>query len=283
MYFLEILKVIFVGIIEGITEWLPISSTGHMLLVDEFLKMRMSEDFRKMFFVVIQLGAILAVVFIFWDKLWPFKRSTKPGKEGTITVNKKIISLWVRVIIATVPAAIIGLLLDDWMDEHMHKPWIIAIFLILYGVWFIWVEERNRHRRPRVKKLLKVTYLDALKMGLFQCLSIIPGTSRSGATIIGGLETGLSRRVAAEYTFFMGIPIMFGWSVVKLIKFGFHYTFFEFFELILGMVVAFCVSLAVIKFLMDYLKKHNFKLFGYYRIALGVLVLIVFGIKAIAG
>ena len=283
MYFLEILKVIFVGIVEGITEWLPISSTGHMLLVDEFLKMRMREDFREMFLVVIQLGAILAVVFLYWDKLWPFKRSTKKGQEGTITVNKKILQLWIRVIIATIPAAIIGLLLDDWMDEHMHKPWIIAIFLILYGVWFIWVEERNRHRRPRVKKLLKVTYLDALKMGLFQCLSIIPGTSRSGATIIGGLETGLSRRVAAEYTFFMGIPIMFGWSVVKLIKFGFHYTFFEFFELILGMVVAFVVSLLVIKFLMDYIKKHNFKLFGFYRIGLGALVLIVFAIKAIAG
>ncbi len=282
MAFFELLKVILIGVVEGVTEWLPISSTGHMLLLDQVIKLKSSPEFKEMFFVVIQLGAILAVIYMYWDKLWPFKRQTKDG-QGTITVNKKIISLWIRVIIATLPAANIGLLLDDWMDEHMHKPWIIAIFLILYGVWFIWVEERNRHRRPRVKKLLKVTYLDAVKIGLFQCLSIIPGTSRSGATIIGGLETGLSRRVAAEYTFFMGIPIMFGWSVVKLIKFGFHYTFFEFFELILGMVVAFTVSLLVIKFLMDYIKKHNFKLFGYYRIVLGALVLIVFGIKAIAG
>ncbi len=283
MYFLEILKVIFVGIVEGITEWLPISSTGHMLLVDEFLKMRMRDEFRDMFFVVIQLGAIIAVIVIFWDKLWPFKKSKKPENKGAIVVNKKIINLWIRVLIATFPAAVIGLLLDDWMDEHMHKAWVIAIALIVYGVWFIWVEEKNRGRRPRVNKLLKLSYLDALKIGLFQCLSIIPGTSRSGATIIGGLETGLSRRVAAEYTFFMGIPIMFGWSVVKIIKFGLHYTFFEFLELILGMAVAFFVSLLVIKFLMEYIKKHNFKMFGFYRIALGVLVLIVFGVKAIAG
>ena len=282
MYFLEILKVIFVGIVEGITEWLPVSSTGHMLLVDEFLNMRMTEEFREMFLVVIQLGAILAVVVIYWDKLWPFKKSEKPGGGSGVLVNKKIINLWLRVIVATVPAGIIGILLDDWMDEHMHKPWVIAIALIVYGAWFIWIEERNKQKKPRVKKLLELSFLDALKIGLFQCLSIIPGTSRSGATIIGGLETGLSRRVAAEYTFFMGIPVMFGWSLVKLIKFGFHYSFFEFFELILGMVVAFVVSMLVIKFLMDYIKKHNFKVFGFYRIALGILVLIVFAIKAIA-
>ena len=282
MYFLEILKVIFVGIVEGITEWLPVSSTGHMLLVDEFLNMRMTEEFREMFLVVIQLGAILAVVVIYWDKLWPFKKSEKDSSGSGIMVNKKIINLWLRVIVATVPAGIIGILLDDWMDEHMHKPWVIAIALIVYGAWFIWIEERNKQNKPRVKKLLDLSFIDALKIGLFQCLSIIPGTSRSGATIIGGLETGLSRRVAAEYTFFMGIPVMFGWSLVKLIKFGFHYSFFEFFELILGMVVAFVVSMLVIKFLMDYIKKHNFKMFGFYRIALGVLVLIVFAIKAIA-
>ena len=280
MYFLEILKVIFVGIVEGITEWLPVSSTGHMLLVDEFLNMRMREEFREMFLVVIQVGAILAVVIYYWDKLWPFKKSEKPG--GGVIINRKIMNLWLRVIIATIPAGIIGLLLDDWMDEHMHKPWVIAIALIVYGAWFIWIEERNRNRKPRVRKLLELSIPDALKIGLFQCLSIIPGTSRSGATIIGGLETGLSRRVAAEYTFFMGIPIMFGWSFVKLIKFGFHYTFFEFIELMLGLTVAFGVSLLVIKFLMDYIKKHNFKMFGFYRIALGVIVLIVFAVKAIA-
>ena len=283
MYFLEILKVIFVGIVEGITEWLPVSSTGHMLLVNEFLNMRMSEEFKEMFFVVIQLGAILAVVVIYWEKLWPFKKSEKPESKGQIIINKKIISLWLRVIVATVPAGLIGLLLDDWMDEHMHKPWVIALALIVYGVWFIWIEERNRKKKPRVKKLLQLSFPDAIKIGLFQCLSIIPGTSRSGATIIGGLETGLSRRVAAEYTFFMGIPIMFGWSFVKLVKFGFHYSVFEFLELMIGLIVAFLVSLLVINFLMDYIKKHNFKMFGFYRIALGVLVLIVFAIKAIAG
>jgi undecaprenyl-diphosphatase UppP len=283
MYFLEILKVIFVGIVEGITEWLPISSTGHMLLVDEFLNMRMREEFREMFLVVIQLGAILAVIVIYWEKLWPFKKAANPESGAKVNVNKKIISLWIRVIIATIPAGIIGILLDDWVDEHMHKSWIIAIALIVYGAWFIWIEERNKNKKPRVKKLLQLSYIDALKIGLFQCLSIIPGTSRSGATIIGGLETGLSRRVAAEYTFFMGIPIMLGWSLVKIIKFGFHYSFFEFFELILGMAVAFVVSLLVIKFLMDYIKKHNFKMFGVYRIALGVLVLVVFAIKSIAG
>ena len=301
MAFFELLKVIFLGVVEGITEWLPISSTGHMLLVDQVIKLKSSPEFKEMFFVVIQLGAILAVIYMYWDKLWPF-RIVKPegqntrqknGKKnakwkneyriGNIGVSRVIINLWTKVIVATIPAAVIGLLLDDWMDKYAHTPGVIAVALIVYGVLFILVEDRNAKRQPRIKKLGQITYQDALKLGLFQTLAIVPGTSRSGATIVGGLSMGFSRRVVAEFSFFMGIPLMFGWSIIKLIKFGFHYSVLEFFELIFGMVVAFVVSVIVINFLMGYIKKNNFKIFGYYRIALGLIVIIIFAIKGLMG
>ena len=299
MVFLELLKVLFIGVVEGITEWLPISSTGHMLLVDDFIKLNADQDFKDMFFVVIQLGAILAVIYMFWSKLWPFRMIKddkvpviKKGKKkvrdpkwkneiklGKVGVSRPVLYLWLKVIIATVPAGIIGILLDDWVDKYAHTAPVIAVQLIIFGVLFILVENRNADRTPKISKMSQITYLDALKLGLFQTLAIIPGTSRSGATIVGGLSMGISRRVAAEFAFFMSIPIMFGWSLVKIIKFGFHYTAPQFFEMIFGLLVAFFVSLFVIRFLMGYIKKNNFKIFGYYRILLGLLVIVVFLIK----
>ncbi len=300
--FFELLKVIFIGIVEGITEWLPISSTGHMLLVDQFAKLDADQNFKDMFFVVIQLGAILAVVYMYWSKLWPFRlvkddkiptvvdskgRKRKDGRWkneirlGSVGISRVIINLWLKVIVATIPAAVIGLLLDDWMDKYAHNAPVIAVQLIIFGILFILVEKRNEKRDPSIKKMSQLTYLDALKLGLFQTLAIVPGTSRSGATIVGGLTMGISRRVAAEFSFFMSIPIMFGWSLVKLIKFGFHYTAPQFFELIIGMLVAFFVSVFVIQFLMGYIKKNDFKIFGIYRIILGALVIIVFAIRSL--
>lgn len=297
---LELLKVIFLGIVEGITEWLPISSTGHMLLVDQFLQLKADDQFKDMFFVVIQLGAILAVIVIYWKKLWPFARvstldaayheSEIPADRSrkiwrpenvvryrNLACNKKILQLWLKVIVATIPAAVFGLLLDDWADAHLHTPLVIAIALIVYGILFILIENQNqaRGRKPRLRKISHIQYPDALKIGLFQVLAIIPGTSRSGSTILGGLLSGYSRSLATEFSFFMSIPVMFGWSLVKLVKFGLHYSAFEFLELILGMAVAFFVSVFVIRKLMNYIRKHNFKVFGYYRIGVGILVLIL--------
>ncbi|MBQ1328640.1 MAG: undecaprenyl-diphosphate phosphatase [Eubacterium sp.] len=280
MSFLEIIKVIFLGIVEGITEWLPISSTGHMLLVNEFLKLNVSEQFMNMFLVVIQLGAIMAVVVIYWKRLWPFYK--EEGTSSGVVVKRSTLLMWVKVIIGTLPVMVIGLLFDDLIDKYLHRSVVIAIMLILYGVWFIFIENRNKGRRPRVDKMKKMTYKDALMVGLFQVLSIIPGTSRSGATIIGGLWIGLSRKVAAEYTFFLGIPAMFGASLLKILKFGLHFKAYEFFALILGMGISFIVSIFVIKFLMKYIKTHDFKVFGYYRIGLGILVLLVALVKVIA-
>lgn len=272
MDFIEILKVIFLGIVEGITEWLPISSTGHMLLVDEFLQLNMTESFKEMFFVVIQLGAIFAVVLLFWKKMFPFqfKDKTKP------VVNKKIISLWFKVVIACIPGAVVTLLFDDYIDAHFHTPIVIAATLIIYGIAFIWIENWNKGRTPKVKHLPDITYKTALIIGLFQVLSIIPGTSRSGSTIIGALLIGVSRVVAAEFTFFLAVPVMFGYSALKLLKFGFALTGAELMTLGIGMVVAFLVSVFVIKFLMSYIQKHDFKVFGWYRIALGIVVLLYF-------
>ena len=280
MSFLEIIKVIFLGIVEGITEWLPISSTGHMLLVNEFLKLNVSEQFMNMFLVVIQLGAIMAVVVIYWKRLWPFYK--EEGTNSGVVVKRSTLLMWVKVIIGTLPVMVIGLLFDDFIDKHLHNAVVIAIMLIAYGVWFIFIENRNKGRKPRVEKMKRMTYKDALMIGLFQVLSIIPGTSRSGATIIGGLWIGLSRKVAAEYTFFLGIPAMFGASLLKILKFGFHFKAYEFFALMLGMGISFIVSIFVIKFLMKYIKSHDFKAFGYYRIGLGIIVLIVAIVKVIA-
>lgn len=273
MKILEFLKVIFLGIIEGITEWLPISSTGHMLLVDEFLQLNASAEFKKMFFVVIQLGAILAVVLLFWKKMWPFRLGEN---KKTIVIRKKVFSVWFKVVVACIPGAIVTLLFDDFIEAHLHTPFVIALALIVYGVAFIVVEKTNQTRTPKIRKLSEIDYKTALLIGLFQVLSIIPGTSRSGATIIGALIIGVSRTAAAEFTFFLAVPVMFGLSFIKLLKFGLAFTGSEFAILLVGSVTAFFVSLFAIKFLMSYIKKHDFKLFGWYRIALGVIVLIYF-------
>ena len=270
---LEFLKVIFLGVIEGITEWLPISSTGHMLLVDEFLQLSASDEFKEMFFVVIQLGAILAVVLLFWKKMWPFRLGEN---KRTVVVRKKVFSVWFKVIVACVPGAIVTLLFDDFIEAHLHTPFVIAAALIVYGIAFIVVEKHNRTRKPSIRKLSEIDYKTALLIGLFQVLSIIPGTSRSGATIIGALIIGVSRTAGAQFTFFLAVPVMFGLSFIKLLKFGLAFTGTELAILLVGSVSAFLVSLFVIKFLMSYIKKHDFTVFGWYRIALGIVVILYF-------
>ena len=270
---LEFLKVIFLGIIEGITEWLPISSTGHMLLVDEFLQLSASDEFKEMFFVVIQLGAILAVVLLFWKKMWPFRLGEN---KKTVVVRKKVFSVWFKVIVACVPGAIVTLLFDDFIEAHLHTPFVIAAALIVYGVAFIVVEKHNQTRKPSIRKLSEIDYKTALLIGMFQVLSIIPGTSRSGATIIGALIIGVSRTAGAQFTFFLAVPVMFGLSFIKLLKFGLAFTGTELAILLVGSVSAFLVSLFVIKFLMNYIKKHDFTVFGWYRIALGIVVMLYF-------
>lgn len=273
----ELLKVLFLGIVEGITEWLPISSTGHMLLVDEFISLNASEEFKEMFFVVIQLGAILAVVLLFWNKMWPFDFSKNPEKEGVI--KKDIFSMWFKVVVACIPGAVVTLLFDDYIEAHLHTPAVIAIALIFYGFAFIIIETGNKAKVARVETLQDITYKTAFIIGLFQVLSIIPGTSRSGATIIGALLIGVSRVAAAEFTFFLAVPVMFGLSLIKVIKFGFSFSGSELVILSVGVIVAFLVSLFVIKFLMGYIKKHDFKVFGWYRIVLGIIVLLYFGLS----
>ena len=266
----EIFKVIILGIVEGITEWLPISSTGHLILVDEFVKLGASEAFKEMFNVVIQLGAILAVVVLYFNKLNPFSKK-KSKKEQVETVQ-----LWMKVVVACIPAAVLGILFDDWMEAHLHNYIVVSLMLVLYGVLFILVENWNKGNTPKVTKLSELSYQTALMIGAFQVLSLIPGTSRSGATILGALLIGVSRYVAAEFTFFLAIPVMFGASGLKILKFvmeGGGFTGMEAAMLILGCVVAFFVSVLAIKFLMGYIKKNDFKVFGYYRIILGVLVL----------
>lgn len=275
---IEILKSILYGIVEGITEWLPISSTGHMILLEEIMPMNVSESFWSMFLVVIQLGAILAVVVLYWNKIFPFRKN----KEGKYTSVKSIWILWSKILVATIPAAVIGLALDDWIDAHLYNGFVVAIMLIIVGVAFIYIENRNKDMRPSVNSLSALSYKDALIIGLFQVVAaVLPGTSRSGATIIGGLMIGVSRAVAAEFTFFLAIPVMFGASLLKLVKFGFAFSVLEFFILVIGMVVAFVVSIFVIRFLMSYIKKHDFKVFGWYRIVLGAFVLIFFAIRAL--
>lgn len=275
---IEILKSILYGIVEGITEWLPISSTGHMILLEEIMPMNVSESFWSMFLVVIQLGAILAVVVLYWNKIFPFHKN----KEGKYVSVKSIWILWSKILVATIPAAIIGLALDDWIDAHLYNGFVVAVMLILVGVAFIYIENRNKDMRSSVNSLSTLSYKDALIIGLFQVVAaVLPGTSRSGATIIGGLMIGVSRAVATEFTFFLAIPVMFGASLLKLVKFGFAFSFLEFFILLIGMVVAFVVSIFVIRFLMSYIKKHDFKVFGWYRIVLGAFVLIFFAIRAL--
>lgn len=264
----EILKVILIGIIEGVTEWLPVSSTGHMLLFDAFIPLNMTEKFKEMFFVVIQFGAIFAVIVYFWKKILPLE-----FKNKKIELKSDVIMMWVHVAIACIPAAVLGMLFDDFLEAHFGNALSISVMLIVYGIAFILIE--NRKKEPRINMIKEIDYKLALIIGCFQALSMIPGTSRSGATIIGALLFGVSRTVAAEFTFYLAVPTMFGASMLKLLKFGLDFTSAEIFALVLGMAVAFAVSLFVIKFLMDFVKRHNFKAFGWYRIVLGLIVIIV--------
>ncbi len=271
---LEILKAILLGIVEGITEWLPISSTGHMILVEEFIHLNLSDDFMEMFRVVIQLGAILAVVILYFNKLNPFspKKSTQEKKET--------MSIWFKVIIGVLPAGITGVLFDDWFDEHFYNYIMVAVMLIVYGVLFIMVENSNKDKEPKIVSFNELSYKTAFLIGLFQVLALIPGTSRSGVTILGAILLGTSRYIAAEYSFFLSIPVMFGASALKLLKFGFEFTGLEVAILITGMVVAFIVSILAIRFLLSYIKRNDFKVFGWYRIVLGILVLGYFAVKS---
>lgn len=274
MELIEIFKAIILGIIEGITEWIPISSTGHMILVDEFLQIGMSDAFKEMFFVVIQLGAIMAVVVLYWKKIFPFS-----FKENSF-IKKDIITMWIKIVIACIPAAIVGILFDDKINLLFYNFQSVAIALIVFGILFIVVENYNKDRSSIAKNINQLTYKMAIIIGLFQLIAaIFPGTSRSGATILGALLIGVSREVAAEFTFFLAIPVMFGASLLKLIKFGVVFTGFEFIVLSVGMIVAFVVSLLTIKLLVGYIKKHNFKIFGYYRIILGIVVLAYFFLR----
>ncbi len=281
----EILKTVLFGIVEGITEWLPISSTGHLILVEQFVKFeQVSPEFWNMFQVVIQFGAILAVVILYWNKIWPFTKNKQKAisDKGILSYfNKDIMNLWGKILVGCIPAAIVGLALDEVFEALFYNPFCIAIALIVFGVAFIIVENWNKKRKAKTKNTNKeITYKDAILIGVFQLLAaIFPGTSRSGATIIGGLLIGLSRANAAEFTFYLAIPTMLGASLLKLVKFGFAFTGIELAILLIGMLVSFVVSILVIKFLMNYIKKHDFKVFGYYRIVLGVMVLAYFFIK----
>jgi len=275
MEILEILKAIILGIVEGITEWLPISSTGHMILVDEFLQLNVSDAFKEMFFVVIQLGAILAVVMLYFNKLMPF--SMKNG----FSVKKDTMSMWFKIIIACIPAAVVGILWDDELNALFYNYQTVAIMLILFGILFIVIENYNKGKQPKIRSISEITYRAALVIGIFQLIAaVFPGTSRSGATIVGALLIGVSRTVAAEFTFFLAVPVMFGASALKLLKFGFNITGVEIAILLTGMIVAFIVSILAIKFLMEYIKKHDFKVFGWYRIVLGAIVLIYFVVNS---
>lgn len=273
--FWELIKAIFIGIVQGITEWLPISSTGHMILLNEFVKLDVSEEFWEMFLVVIQLGAILAVVLLFWNKIFPFRFKEKP------VIRTDIFVLWFKILVACIPAAVIGLAFDDVFDALFYNPTCVAVALIVFGIAFIVIENRNRNMSPKITELQQITFQTAFMIGVFQLLAaVFPGTSRSGATIVGALLIGVSRTVAAEFTFFLAIPVMLGASLLKIVKFGFDFTGAELTVLLVGMVSAFVVSVVVIRFLMGYIKKHDFKVFGWYRIILGAAVLLYFTLAA---
>ena len=307
MDFIELLKIIFLGIIEGITEWLPVSSTGHLLLVDAVLPLKLSESFKEMFMVVVQLGAILVVVVLFWKKLFPWRLERAERKQThteqadvsanadgikelpakrKLTTDKSILALWGKVLVACVPAAVIGILFDDFLEAHLHTPLVISLMLILYGVAFIVVENLNKGKTFPIQSTREITYKHALIIGAFQILSLIPGTSRSGATILGALLIGVARPAGAEFTFFLAIPVMVGASGIKLLKFLLDsggFTGAEIGYLLAGAAVAFAVSLVAIKFLMSFVKKHDFKLFGWYRIALGAIVIATLVVPPLLG
>ena len=293
MSVLEFIKVVILGIVEGITEWLPISSTGHMILVDEFIKMEMTPEFKEFFLVVIQLGAILAVVVLYWSKLWPFYiREISPKKRKELNrmnpvsrmaltfvekfCNKDKWILWFKILVACIPTIVIALPFNDIIEEKFNNYVVVAIALIVYGVIFILIENYNKRRKPVCTSLEELSFGTAFKIGIFQVLSVIPGTSRSGSTIIGGILVGTSRTVAAEFTFFLAVPVMAGASLLKILKFGLAFSGAEMMILLVGMAVSFVVSVLVIKFLMNYIRKHDFKIFGWYRIVLGILVILFF-------
>ena len=272
-FLIELLKVILLGIVEGITEWLPVSSTGHMILVEELVSLRLSDEFMEMFRVVVQLGAVLAVVVLYFRKLFPFTKDKSPAER------KSCFRLWGMILIACVPAAVIGVLLDDWLDAHLYNYITVAVTLIVYGIAFILIEKRNKNRRAAIGTVEEIDAVTALKIGLFQVLSLIPGTSRSGSTILGGMLCGVSRPAGAEFSFFLAIPVMLGASFLKLLKFGFAFSMWEIIILAAGTLVAFITSLVAIRFLVSFVRRHSFAVFGYYRIVLGVLVLGYFLIK----
>ena len=279
MSLVETLKIIVLGIVEGFTEWLPISSTGHMILVDEIIRLNQPEAFKEVFRVVIQLGAILAVVIMYFNRLNPFSRQ-KTSRQRDATW-----ALWIKIVVACVPAAVLGLLLDDWMEAHLFNAYVVAAMLIIYGVLFILVENSRRYANSDLQKVGQIPIQTAFYIGMFQVLSLVPGTSRSGATILGAMILGCSRGAAAEFSFFLGIPVMFGASFLKLVKYcldGNSFTGPQIFYTVFGMLIAFLVSVYSIKFLMNYVRKNDFKFFGYYRIILGVIVLAYFGITALA-
>lgn len=278
MDFIELLKVIFLGIVEGITEWLPVSSTGHLILVEEFIKLNVSEAFWEMFMVVIQLGAIMAVVVLYFKELWPFQnqKKAKGALERYVKTDKMI--MWFKIVVSCIPSIVIGLPFNDFIEAHFNNYLVVSIMLIVYGIFFILIENYNKKRTASINSVVEIGWKTAFLIGVFQLLAVIPGTSRSGATIIGGILLGTSRTVAAEYTFFLAIPTMFGASLLKLVKFGLNFTGTEAMILIVGTLVSFVVSILAIKFLMGYIKKHDFKVFGWYRIFLGIVVLLFFSL-----
>lgn len=275
--FLDFLKIVVYGLVEGFTEWLPISSTGHLILVENIIHFNMSEEFMNVFRVMIQLGAIMAVVVMYFKRLNPFD----PGKKD----SQKLATwhLWFKIILACLPAAVVGVLLDEILDKYLYNPYVVAAMLIIYGVLFIVLEKHNEFVDFPIKKVSQISYMNAFYIGLFQLLALIPGTSRSGATILGAMLLGCSRTAAAEFTFFLGIPVMFGASLLKIIHYGLAFSAAEIFYLIAGMLIAFVVSVYSIQFLMGYVKRHDFRFFGYYRIVLGVIVLVYFGLMALLG
>ena len=273
----EILKAILFGIVEGITEWLPISSTGHMILLDEFVRLNVTEEFWNMFLVVIQLGAILAVVFLYWNTIWPLKRITTKSGARKIVWKKQTLLLWGKIIVACIPAGIVGVAFDDWLDEHLYNFVTVGVMLIVVGIAFLVVETLQKNKKPVITKLRDITWKDAFIIGLFQLVAaVLPGTSRSGATIIGALLLGISRTVATKFTFILAIPVMAGASLLKIVKHGLAFSGMELGILAVGMIVAFLVSMVVIRLMVNYIKTHDFKVFGWYRIVLGVIVLLYF-------
>ena len=271
---IELLKAILFGIVEGVTEWLPISSTGHMIILDELIRLNVTEEFLSMFLVVIQLGAILAVVLLFWNQLFPFSLKKKPH------VKKDIFQMWFKILVSCLPAAVVGLLFEEQLDALFYNYQTVAVMLILFGVAFIWIENRNAGKSAKITSIGEISFQTAFWIGMFQLIAaVFPGTSRSGATILGGIMLGLSRTVAAEFTFFLAVPVMFGASLLKIVKFGFDFSAPEMMILLTGMTVAFVVSVLVIKFLMSYIRKHDFKVFGWFRILLGIAVLAFFTLR----